>query len=81
MRGSYAEIPDREKFGWQKAKRHGKDCYLPTPEEIRAECDALQAGWSPEELARRSEWAQPEARYEVPEVETPNLRPEIGDLA
>lgn len=36
----------------------------PTPEEIRAGCEAIRAGWSAAELRRRSRWAQSE-RVEV----------------
>lgn len=29
-------------------------CYLPTPEEIAAQCAVIRAGWSPAETLRRT---------------------------
>jgi hypothetical protein len=51
MPHSMAEIPDPDEFGWQKVK--GCLCFLPSPEEIRAGCEAFQAHWSADERYRR----------------------------
>jgi hypothetical protein len=51
MSDSMAEIPDPDEFGWQRVK--GCLCFLPSPEEIRAGCEAFQAHWSAGERYRR----------------------------
>jgi hypothetical protein len=45
------ESREPEKYGWQADS--GKPSYLPSPEEIRAQCEAIQARWSEDERDKR----------------------------
>ena len=49
--------------------------FLPTPEQIRAECEAIRAEWSPEEWAKRESERYVAAR--IPYVRTCRLPPEV----
>ncbi|MBW3539738.1 MAG: hypothetical protein KY476_05660 [Planctomycetes bacterium] len=42
------------------------DEYIPTPDEIRAECALIQAGWSERERWRRAGFADGYPGWEVP---------------
>ncbi len=48
--------------------------YLPTPEQIATECEAIRAGWSERETLRRAGIKS----GRIPRVETPFVRL-IGD--
>lgn len=39
-----------------------KPAYVPTPEEIKAKCDELKAGWTEEEWKQRSGWGEENER-------------------
>jgi hypothetical protein len=46
------EIPDPEEYGWQRV--NGYRCFLPSPEEIHSECEAIKARWSADERYKRA---------------------------
>lgn len=59
-------------------------CYLPSPEEIQLACQAIRAGWTDEERARRGRGAtertahgvQPAYRLAEVQLELPDFEPE-----
>lgn len=53
---TYSIDHDRSEIDFQsKGVLHRAN--LPTPEEIRSECEAIQRGWSEAERQRRAPWA------------------------
>ena len=53
------QLPRRE--SWHGAKSGRRKAYLPSEEEIRAKCLAIQATWSDEERAKRCVGWSPES--------------------
>jgi hypothetical protein len=45
------DLAESQQFGWQMVR--GFVCYLPSPEEIRHRCEAIQVNWSNEERYKR----------------------------
>jgi hypothetical protein len=54
-----------KQFGWQRV---GKlSIYLPSPDQIRDECEAIQAGWSRSERVKR--------RFRIPDLPEARRKP------
>jgi hypothetical protein len=49
------------------------DEYLPTPEQIRAECEAIRAEWTRKERAKRERERKRRSRVRIPLVRTGDL--------
>ena len=70
-----ATVVDEEE---QQALSNGEFC--PTPEQIRAECQRIQAGWSERERLRRAGYPNGRMpRWQPPELRLSNT--ELQDLA
>lgn len=56
----------RPSSGWTPWELPGdnieRPSYVPTPEEIKAKCDELKAGWTEEEWKQRSGWGEENER-------------------
>jgi hypothetical protein len=83
LRRTPARVPSRVygESGVEQPSGEGRNvpAYIPTPAQIRAECMAIQSGWSETERRRRSGWPGEPSRHRVLRMLHVNSIPGVRD--